>query len=133
MSETTNSLDFNPALKVVNCNLSSASSTSKFSREKCFTYNLKVSFSHCLMVSKWYAGLFGRCLPTKCRKKALPNYSKLLMDNVGSFENHSFVAHLRVVGKKRHNISSGGYWRLSIVLKVLMWSRGSLRPSNCSN
>ena len=85
------------------------------------------------MVSKWYAGLFGRCLPTKCRKKALPNYSKLSMDDVGSFVNHFLVAHLRVVGKKRHSISSGGYWRLSIVLKVLMWSRGSLRPSNCSN
>ena len=109
MSATTNSLDFNPALKVVNCNLSSASSTSKFSQVKCFTYNLKVSFSHCLMVSKWSTGFFGRCLPKKCRKKALPNYSKLSMDDVGSFVNHSLVAHLRVVGKKRHSISSEGY------------------------
>jgi len=35
-SETTNSLDFNPALKVVNCTLSSASSTSRVSRVKRF-------------------------------------------------------------------------------------------------
>ena len=100
MSETTNSLDFNPALKVVNCNLSSASSTSKFSQVKCFTYNLKVSFSHCLMVSKWSAGLFGRCPPTKCHKKALPNCLKLSMDDVGNFVNHSLTAPLRMVGKE---------------------------------
>ena len=88
-SETTNSLDFNSALKVVNCTLSSTSSTSKVSRVKRFTYDLRVSFSPCLLVSKWSVGLLGRCPPMKWCKKALPNYSKLSMDNVSNFMNHS--------------------------------------------
>ena len=54
------------------------------------------------MVSKWFAGLFGRCPPMKCCKKALPNCSKLSMDDVGNFVNHSLAAPLRVVGKERH-------------------------------
>ena len=132
-SETTNSLDFKPALKVVNYTFSSASSTSKVSKVKHFTYDLKVSFSPYLMVSKWSVGLFGRCPPTKWRRKALPNYSKLSMDDVGNFVNHSRAAPLRVVGKERHSISSGGCWRTNVVLKVLRWSRGSLSPSNGSS
>ena len=99
-SETRNSLDFNPALKVINYTLSSASSTSKVSRVKRFTYDLKVSFSSCLMVSKWSASLLKRCPPTKWRKKALPNYSKLSMDDVGNFVNHSVATPLRMVGKE---------------------------------
>ena len=63
--ETTNSLDFNPALKAFSYTLSSASSTSKVPRVKRVTYDLKVSFFPCLMVSKWLASLFGRCLSTK--------------------------------------------------------------------
>ena len=58
MRATTNSLDFNPALKVVNCTLSSASSTSRTSLVKCFTYDLKVSLFPYLIVSRWSAGLF---------------------------------------------------------------------------
>mgnify|MGYP007088661151 CR=1 FL=1 len=63
--ETTNSLDFNPALKVVSCTLLFASSTSKVSQVKHVTYDLRVSFSPCLIVSKWSAGLFGCWLPMK--------------------------------------------------------------------
>ena len=100
MNETTNSMDFNLALKVVNYTLSSTSSTSKVSRVKRFTYDLRVSFSLCLMVSKWSTGLFGRCPPTKCHKKALPNCLKLSMDDVGNFVNHSLTAPLRMVGKE---------------------------------
>ena len=37
------------------------------------------------------------------------------------------------MGKERHNILSGGYWRPRVVLKVLRWSRGSLSPSNDSS
>ena len=81
----------------------------------------------------WSAGLFGRCPPMKWRRKALPKCSKLSMDDVGSFVNHSLVAPLRVVGKERHSISSGGYWRPSVVLKVLRWSRRSFNPSNGSS
>ena len=133
VSETTNSLDFNPALKVVNCTLSSTSSTFRVSRVKRFTHDLMVSFSPCLVVSKWFAGHFGRCPPTKWHKKALPNYSKLSMDDVGNFVHHSLVAPLRVVGKERHSISSEGCWRPNVVLKVLRWSRGSLNPLNGSS
>ena len=108
MSETINSLDFSPALKVINYTLSSASSTSKVSRVKHFTYDLRVSFSPCLMVSKWSAGLLGCYPPTKWCKKALLNCSKLSMDEVGNFVNHSLAAPLRVVGKEQHSILSGG-------------------------
>ena len=113
--ETTNSLDFNPALKVVNCTLSSASSTSKVPRVKCVTYDLKVSFSPCLMVGKWSAGLFGRYPSTKWWRKVLPRCSKLSMDDVGSLVNHSLAAPLRVVGKERHSISSGGCCRPKVI------------------
>ena len=51
-SEATRSLDLSPDLKVVNDTLSSASSTSKVSRVKHFTYNLKVSFSPYLIMSR---------------------------------------------------------------------------------
>ena len=130
VSETMNSLNFNPALKVVSYTLSS---TSKVSQVKCFTYDLRVSFSPCVMVSKWSIGLLERCPLTKWRKKELPNCSKLLMDDVGNFVNHSLAAPLRVVGKERHNISLGGCWRLRVILKVLRWSRGSFSPSNGSS
>ena len=119
VSETTNSLDFNLTLKVVSCTLSLASSTSSVSRAKHFTYDFKVSFSPFLMVNKWSAGLFGRCLPTKWHRKALPNCSKLSIDDVGSFVNHSLTAPLREVGKDQHSISSGGCWRPRVILKVL--------------
>ena len=108
VSETINSLDFSPALKVINYTLSSASSTSKVSRVKHFMYDLRVSFSLCLMVSKWSAGLLGCCPSTKWCKKALLNYSKLSMDEVGNFVNHSLTTPLKEVGKERHNISLGG-------------------------
>ena len=132
-SETMNSIDFNPALKVVSCTLSSASSTSRISRVKCFTYDLRVSFSPCLMLSKWSAGILERCAPTKWRRKELLCCSKLSMDYVGNFVNHSLMAPLRVVGKERHNISSERYWRPNFILKVLRWSKGSLSPSNGSS
>ena len=132
-SETTNSLDFSPALKVINYTLLLASFTSRVSWVKRFTYNLSASFSPCLMVSKWSAGLLGRCPLMKWRRKALLNYSKLSMDEVGNFVNHSLTAPLRVVGKEWHSISSGGCWRPNIVLKVLRWSWESLSPSNGSS
>ena len=128
--ETMNSLDFNPALKVVNCTLSSALSTSKVSR----VWNaLRVSFFPCLMVSKWSTGLVERYPSTKWHKKALFNCLKLSMDNVGNFVNHSLAAHLRVVGKERRSISTGGCWRPSVILKVLRWSTGSLSSTNGSS
>ena len=52
------------------------------------------------------------------------------MDDVGSLLNHTHVTPLRVVGKEMHNISSGDYWRPRVVLKVVMWSSGSFKPSN---
>ena len=132
-SKTTNSLDFNPTLKVVSCILSLASFTSKVSRVKRFMYDLRVSFSPYLMVNKWSAGFLGHYPPTKWCRKELLNYSKLSMDDVGNFMNHSFAAPLRVVRKERHSISSGGCWRPSVVLKMLRWSKGFLSPSNDSS
>ena len=129
MSETTNSLDFNPALKVVSYTLSSALSTSIVSRVKHFTNDLRVSFSPCLMVSKWSIGLLGHCPLKKWRKKELPNCLKLSMDDVGNFVNHSLTAPLRVVRNEWHSILSRGYWRPWVILKVLRWSWGSFSPS----
>ena len=106
-SETMNSLEL--ALKVVNCTLSFTSSTSKVSRVKRFMYDLRVSFSPCLIVSKWSASLFGHCPPTKWHKKELLSYSKSSMDEVGNFVNHFLATLLRVAGKERYNILSGGY------------------------
>ena len=132
-SETMNSLNFNLALKVINCTLLSASSTSRVSRVKRFTYDLWISFSLYLMVSKWSAGLFGCCPPTKWRRKALLNCSKLSLDDVGNFVNHSLTSPLRVVGKERHSISSKDCWRPSVILKVLRWSWWPLSLSNGSS
>ena len=69
----------------------------------------------------------------KWRRKALLSCSKLSMDEFGSFVNHSLAAAFRVVGNKRHSISSGGCWRPNVVLKVLRWFWGSLSPSNGSS
>ena len=118
-SEITNSLDFNLALKVISYTLSSASSTFKVSWMKHFMYDLKVSFSPYLIVSRWSVCLFRHCLPTKWHNKELPNCSKLSMDNIGNFVNHSLVVPLRVVGKEQHSISSGGCNRPKVVLKML--------------
>ena len=100
---------------------------------KRFTYDLRVSFSPCLMMSKWSTSLLRRYPPMKWHRKELLNCSKLSMDDVGNFVNHSLTAPLRVVGKERHSISFKGCWRPSIVLKVLKWSRGSLSPLNDSS
>ena len=100
---------------------------------KHFTYDLMVSFSPYLMVSRWSTGLFGHCPPTKWRTKELPNCSKLSMDDVGSLLNHTCAAPLRVVGKEPHNISSSGCYRLKVILKVVIWYSGSFRRSNDSS
>ena len=130
VSEITNSLDFNLALKVISYTLSSASSTFKVSWMKHFMYDLRVSFSPYLIVSRWSVCLFRHCLPTKWHNKELPNCSKLSMDNIGNFVNHSLAAPLRVVGKERHSISSGGCNRPKVVLKMLRWSKGFFSSSN---
>ena len=111
----------------------STSSTSRTSLVKHFTYDLMVSFSPYLMVSRWSASLFGHCPPTKWRTKELPICSKLSMDDVASLLNHTRTAPLRVVGKVLHNISSGGCYRLKVILKVVIWYSGSFRPSKDSS
>ena len=85
------------------------------------------------MVSKWSTDLFRCCLLTKWRRKELPSYSKLSMDDVGSLVNHSLATPLRVVGKERHSISLGDCWRPKVILKVLRWSKASFNPSNSSS
>ena len=73
-------------------------------------------------------------LPTnEMGKEGTASCSKLSMDDVGNLVNHSLAAPLRVVGKEWHNISLGGCWRPSVILKVLRWSNGSFNPSNGSS
>ena len=55
------------------------------------------------------------------------------MDNIANLLNHTRVAPLRVVGKEQLNISFRGCCRLKIVLKVMIWSSRSFRPSNDSS
>ena len=43
--------------------------------------------------------------------------------------NHTRAALLRVIRKDRHRISSGICCRLRVILKVVMWSKGSFMPS----
>jgi len=55
------------------------------------------------------------------------------MDDVVSLLNHTHAAPLRVVGKERHKISSGSCCRLGVILKVVIWSNRSFKPSNDSS
>lgn len=71
--------------------------------------------------------------PTKWCTKELPSCSKLSMDDVANLLNHTRATPLRVVGKERHKISFRGYCRLRVVLKVVIWSNRSFRPSNDSS
>ena len=96
-------------------------------------YDLNVSFSPCLIISRRSAGLFRCCPRTKWHKKELLSYLKSLMNEVGNFMNHSLAALLRVVGKEWHNISLGGCCRPKVVLKVLRWSKGSFNLPNGSS
>ena len=69
----------------------------------------------------------------KWRTKELPSYSKLSMDEVASLLNHTRTTPLRVLEKERLKISFRVYCRLRVILKVVMWSNGSFRPSNDSS
>ena len=129
----TNSLNFNPALKVINCTLSSTSSTSRTSLVKHFTCDLRGSLSPCLMVSRWFTGLFWCYPPTKWHTKELPSCSKFSMDDITSLLNHTCATPLKVVWKEQHKISSGGCWRLKVILKVVIWSNGPFKLSNDSS
>ena len=55
------------------------------------------------------------------------------MDDVACLLNHTRTTPLRVVGREWHNISFGGYYRLKVILKVVIWSSGSFKPLNDSS
>ena len=55
----------------------------------------------------------------------LLNSSKELTELGGILLNHTRASPLRVVGKALHIISSGTPWKCIVVLKVVMWSKGS--------
>ena len=96
-SATMNSLDFNLALKVVSCTLSSTSSNSSASLLNRFTYDLSDSPSSCLIVSRWSADLFWHCPPTKCHTNELLSCSKSSMGDWASLLNHIRATPLRIV------------------------------------
>lgn len=129
----TKSLDFNPALNVVSCTLSSASSTSKASLLNIFTYDLNDSPSSYLIASRWSAGLVCHWPPTKWLIKELLSCLKSSMVDRASLLNHNLAVPLRVVEKYLHKISSRVCYRLSFILKVIMWSRGSFKSLNDSS
>ena len=103
----TNSLNFNLALKVINYTLSSTSTTSRTSLVKHFTCDLRGSLSPCLMVSRWFTGLFWCYLPTKWHTKELPSCSKFSMDDIASLLNHTHAAPLKVVWKEQQDFIWG--------------------------
>ena len=69
----------------------------------------------------------------KWQTKELPSCSKLSMVEMANLLNHTHAAPLKVVGKERHKISSGGCCRLKFILKVVIWSNRSFRPLNDSS
>lgn len=64
-----------------------------------------------------------------CTKELL-SCLKSFKDDQVSLLNHTLAAPLRVVRKDLYKISSGVCCRLRVHLKVVIWSNGSLKPSN---
>ena len=115
---------------MISCTLPSALSTSKTSLLNLFTFDLNNSPSSYLIISWWSVGLFCRWLPMKWRTKELLSCSKSSMVDQASLLNHTLAAPLRVIRKDLHKISSRVCYRLSIIFKVVMWSKGSHKSSN---
>ena len=118
---TKNSLDFNPALNVVSCTFSLASSSYNTYLLNCFTYDLNGSHSSCLIISKWFVGLFWRCPPKKWHTNEQLSCMKLSMDDQASLLNHTLAAPLKVVEKDQNKILLGVCCRPKVILKVIMW------------
>ena len=106
---------------------SSALLTSNSSLLNCFRHALSDSPSSCLIVSRWFVGLFSLCPPMKWHTNELLNYSKSSMDDGASLLNHTCAAPLKVVEKDRHRISLGVCCKPKVVLMVVMWLSGSFK------
>ena len=86
--------------------LSSVSLIKRASLLNRVTYNLKLSFSYCLMFSKLDENLLYLCPPMKCETKFLLNSLKVEMVLRTILLNHTLANPLSVVGKTLHMILS---------------------------
>ena len=123
-----NKLELTPLWKAANSNLLSISFTVKASLLKQVTKDRKLSFSPCYMVNRLDEERLCLCPPIKLLTNNLLNSLKKLTLFRGILLNHTRAGTLSVVGKALHIISSGTPWRCIVVLKVAIWSQGSLVP-----
>ena len=115
-----------PLWKAANNNLSSISSTVRASLLKWVMKDCKLSFSPCSMVNRLDEKRLCLCPLIKLLTNSLLNSSKELTVFGGILLNYTRAGPLRVLGKTLHIISSGSPWRCIVVLKVAIWSKGSL-------
>ena len=89
----------------------------------------KLSFPPYSMVNRLDEERLCLCPPIKLLTNSLLNSSKELTVFGGILLNHTRAGPLRVVGKALHIISSRTPWRFIVVLKEVIWSKGSRVPS----
>jgi len=89
----------------------------------------KLSFSPCSMVNRLDEECLCLCPPMKLLTNNLLNSSKEPIVFGDILLNHTHAGPLRVVGKTLHIILSGIPWTCIVVLKVVIWLKGSRVPS----
>ena len=112
--------------------LSSVSLIKRASLLNRVTYNLKLSFSYCLMFNKLDENLLYLCPPMKCETKFLLNSLKVEMVLRAVLLNHTLASPLSVVGKTLHMILSRTPCSYIRVLNDSRWSNRSFGPSYAS-
>ena len=124
-----NKSELTPLWKTTNNNLSSISSIVRASLLKWVMKDLKLSFSPYSMVNRLDEEHLCLCPPMKLLTNNLLKSLKELTVLGGILLNHTRAGPLRVVRKALHIISSGAPWRCIVVLKVVIWLKGSRVPS----
>ena len=108
--------------------LLSASSIRKATLLKRVTYDLRLSSSHCVMLSMAAEDLLCICPPMKCMTKCLLNSLKVETVFEVSLLNHTLASPFSVVGKALHMISFRSTCKCMKVLNDSRWSSRSLDP-----
>ena len=112
--------------------LLSASSIRKATLLKRVTYDLRLSSSHCVMLSMAAEDLLCIYPPMKCMTKCLLNSLKVETVFEVSLLNHTLASPFSVVGKALHMISFRSPCKCMKVLNDSRWSSRSLDPSFAS-
>ena len=88
-------------------------------------YDLRLSSSHCVMLSMATEDLLCLCPPMKCVTKCLLNSLKVETMFEVSLLNHILAGPFSVVGKALHIISSRNPYKYMSFLNDSKWSGGS--------